>query len=366
MITRKLLFFFCWIYLTNSSVFGQNLEAMEQQLEVSLNALRSAKTDDEILQKNELFKKEMETFLKKEGAFKYKFTKLTTVADLQSEDQLVRIVHWNLEFTDFSYSYAGFVMRWNEDNEQVQLTELVDHREAFEPIPDNVIDAKNWYGALYYKIIPVEYLNEIQYVLLGWDGATTMSNFKVIDVMSFKGNAVKLGSPLFVTHKKTLKRVVFEYSDKSDMALRMDQKRNRIVFDHLSPESPSLSGIFSFYVPDFSYDAYVWDEDHFILKEDVIATNDEGNTRSGTVYVMDPKTLKPKKQNVRLNWINPEGKKSSSDISHVARTEDTETTTVESPEPTIPKKKWWDRRNPDKLSVTTGRYKKNRRKPPKP
>jgi hypothetical protein len=81
---------------------------------------------------------------------------------------------------------------------------------------------------------------------------------------------------------------------------------------------------------------------------------------------MDPKTLKPKKQNVRLNWINPEGKKSSSDISHVARTEDTETTTVESPEPTIPKKKWWDRRNPDKLSVTTGRYKKNRRKPPKP
>ena len=243
MITRKLLFLFCWVYLTNSSVFGQNLEAMEQQLESSLNALRGAKTDEEILQKNELFKKEMETFLKKEGAFKYKFTKLTTVADLQSEDQLVRIVHWNLEFTDFSYGYAGFVMRWNEDNEQVQLTELVDHREAFEPIPDNVIDAKNWYGALYYKISPVEYLNEIQYVLLGWDGATTMSNFKVIDVLSFKGNAVKLGSPLFVTHKKTLKRVVFEYSDKSDMALRMEPPANFSFKSYLELITLKISGL---------------------------------------------------------------------------------------------------------------------------
>jgi S-adenosylmethionine:tRNA-ribosyltransferase-isomerase (queuine synthetase) len=111
----------------------------------------------------------------------------------------------------------------------------------------------------------------------------------------FKGNTAKFGSPLFVNKNKVLKRVVFEFADKSTMSLKMDQKRNRIVFDHLSPETPALTGLYSYYVPDFSYDAYVWEEDRFILNEDVIAINDAEDKES-TIYVMDPKTGKVKKE----------------------------------------------------------------------
>ena len=87
------------------------------------------------------------------------------------------------------------------------------------------------------------------------------------------------------------------------MSLRMDEIRKRIVFDHLSPENPSLNGIRSFYVPDFSYDAYVWNEDRFELYEDVIAINDEKDEKSSEIYVLNPNTGKPKNRNFLWNGL---------------------------------------------------------------
>lgn len=84
---------------------------------------------------------------------------------------------------------------------------------------------------------------------------------------------------------------------------------------------------------------------------------------------MDPKTGKVKKETYKLKWINPEDKQHDGDISHVARTPETENPSEisdQNHETTVPKKKWWDRRNPDNLSVTTGKYRKNRRRPPEP
>jgi hypothetical protein len=128
-----------------------------------------------------------------------------------------------------------------------------------------------------------------------------------------------------------------------------------------------LNGVYSFYVPDFSYDAYVWTEDRFVLQEDVVAINDPTEEGS-TVYVLDPKTGQPRKQSYKLKWVNPEDPNRPGDISHVSRTPESEQleTAEEKPEEVIPKKKWWDRRNPNKLSVTTGKYKPNRRRPPQP
>lgn len=347
---------------------GQNLAELELKLKSRLDQLRAAKSNAEMNKVNALFTKEMGEFLRKDGAYQFEFTQLQSIADLKSEDGLVRIVHWNLEYTDFTYTYAGFILHLDEANESVKVHDLVDVTDPFTLIPEQVIDSKAWYGALYYKIIPVEYNNEMQYVLFGWDGATTSSNFKVIDVLNFKGSSAKFGSPLFVNKNKVLKRVIFEFADKSSMALKMDEKRNRIVFDHLSPETPALTGLYSYYVPDFSYDAFVWEDDRFVLYEDVIAIND-AEDKEATIYVMDPKTGKVKKETYKLKWISPEDKQHEGDISHVARTPETENNTsgaTQDEEPIPTKKHWWDRRNPNNLSVTTGKYRKNRRRPPEP
>ena len=351
-----------------SLVRAQNLAELELQLKTRMDQLRAAKTPNEINKINALFTKEMGVFLRKDGAFQFQFSQLQTIADLKSDDGLLRIVHWNLEYPDFTYSYSGFIMKVEEETENCKVFDLIDVTDPFTLIPEQQIDSKSWYGALYYKIIPIEYNNEIQYVLLGWDGATSSSTFKVIDVLVFKGNAAKFGSPVFVNKNKVSKRVIFEYADKSAMSLQMDEKRDRIVFDHLSPETPALTGIYSYYVPDFSYDSYIWEDDRFVLHEDVIAINKEENTNESSIYVMDPKTGKVKKESYRLKWISPEDKNREGDISHVARTPESETIIEQNDgnENEVPRKRWWDRRNPNNLSVTTGKYRKNRHRPPQP
>jgi hypothetical protein len=344
-----------------------DLAERELLLNTKLEALRAAKTDDDIETLNLEFKNEMASFLKLEGAFTYPISKLKTIALLDSPDKLVRIINWNLEYSDMSYSYCGFVMRWDEDKEELKITELIDKVDPYSAKPTGVIDAKNWYGALYYKIIPIEYNGKIEYTLLGWDGGTTGSNFKIIDVLTFSGNNVKFGSPVFIKKKEVLKRVVFEYSDKSSMSLKYEDKYGRIVFDHLSPESPTLAGVYSFYVPDFSYDAFLWENESWVLNEDVIANNEEEVKKNQTNYVVNEKTGEIKKKKGKDGWINPADPNRKNDIGHVARVPEINTIN-EDDNNAKPKKKlfWRDRRDPNKLSVTTGKYKKKKRRKNKP
>lgn len=345
-----------------NSVFAQaELEEKEIALNRSLLNLRGAKTDSEIDKQNKIFKRELEAFLNLEGAFTYKFKHLKTVAILDSPDKLVRIVNWNLEYSDLSYSYCAFVMRYDEDKETIKLTELIDNVDPYSPRPEGVLDAKNWYGCLYYKMVPYERNNKTEYLLLGWDGGTTGSNFKFLDVLVFSGNNLKLGSPVFKGKNKVTKRVIFEYSDKSVMTLKFEENRKRIVLDHLSPESQSLAGITSYYVPDMSYDSYNYSDEFWVLTEDVVATNGQDKNENREYYAVDEKTGKLEKQKLNDSWINPSDENNSSQTQHVARTPESEAAQQamekENLMPKMKRRKKWDRRNPSGLSVTTGKYK---------
>ncbi len=363
---KKYLFISFLLSAVNLGFSQVDLAERELLLNTKLEALRAAKNDDDIETLNLDFKNEMLSFLKLEGAFTYPISKLKTIALLDSPDKLVRIINWNLEYSDMSYSYCGFVMRWDEDKEELKITELIDKVDPYTAKPTGVIDAKNWYGALYYKIIPIEYNGKIEYTLLGWDGGTTGSNFKIIDVLTFSGNNVKFGSPVFIKKKEVLKRVVFEYSDKSSMSLKYEDKYGRIVFDHLSPESPTLAGVYSFYVPDFSYDAFLWENESWVLNEDVITLNDEEVNKNQTNYVVNEKTGEIKKKKGKDGWINPADPNRKNDIGHVARVP--EINPINEDNTDKPKKKHLrrDRRDPNNLSVTTGKYKKKKRRKNKP
>ena len=359
---RKITLIFLLFAFVNLSYTQVDLSKRELLLNQKLEDLRKAKNDEEVDSLNLIFKNEMLSFLKLEGAFTYPMTKLKTIALLDSPDKLVRIINWNLEYSDMSYSYCAYVMKWDEDKEEVKIIELIDKLDPYTVKPEGVIDAKNWYGALYYKILPIEYNGKTEYTLLGWDGGTSESNFKIIDVLTFVGNTAKLGSPLFKQKNSFSKRVVFEYADKSTMSLKFDEPLNRIVYDHLSPEVPSLKGVYSYYVPDFSYDAFVWEEDSWLLKEDVIAINKPGEDKKTTVFVLDEKTGELKEKKLQNDWVNPADPNKKNDIGHVARTPESEAINLEenNDEPKIRRNRR-DRRNPNGLSVTTGKYKPKKR-----
>jgi hypothetical protein len=246
---------------------------IEKELEILLTSLRNAENNQEKDTRNSLFKKKLFDALENEQAMLFPFTKLNTVGIIDSPDHLVRIFNWNVEQDDFSQKYYCFILRYNERKNEYQRIELEKNTEVMALKPMDILDSKQWYGALYYQIIPFEKGNRDMYTLLGWDGNSSSSNMKIIDVLYFSGNNAKLGSPVFKVGNQTFKRIFYEYSKKSTMSLRWDEKYQRILMDHLSPESPGLAGFYAYYVPDMSYDSFELKSGKWFLKEDVVAVN---------------------------------------------------------------------------------------------
>lgn len=283
----------------------QVMEAHENDLLVLLEDLRASQNNAQKEERNSDFTKALKTVLENKSALNYNFTKLSTVGFIDSPDELVRIVNWNIEQDDKTQRYYGFVLHYDKRKKRYNVTELIEDRYGIKQ-PDNIVTSDKWYGALYYKIIPVKRGSKTIYTVLGWDGNTSMSNIKLVDAMYLTGKTVKFGSPIFKIGKDIKRRLFYEHSEKTTMILKYENNRDRIMMDHLSPESPSMRGYFSFYVPDLSYDALKFEAGKWILHEDVIGINDSYQDDKQVVYVKDPRTGKLKKQVIQREWQNPE------------------------------------------------------------
>lgn len=345
----------------------------EIYLDSLLGNLRSAENDEEKKELNAVFKDELELALNEPSALDYNFTRLQTVGIIDSPDKKVRIVNWNVELDDLSHQYFCYVLYQDDKKDEIRVTELQDISFGMPSQPTDVIDAESWYGALYYKIIPVEKGSRTMYTLLGWDYNSSLSQLKLIDVMYFTSGTVKLGNPIFKMGKETMNRVFFEHSKKSSMYLNYEASRERIMMDHLSPESPALKSFRSYYVPDMSYDAFEYEKNKWILKEDVVGVNDgQLNSYKQEVQVMNEKTGKLETRVVKTNWQNPEDLNAPAGGSeHVAITP--ETAAKESKEnqeekaynPLDDRVDKKDKRDPKNLSTVNGGKKKrfwNRKK----
>lgn len=356
-----------FLILSASAVFaqGSDMQSAEQTLKGLLNELRSAETDGERSEKNKAFKAAMARTLQDPQSLAYPFESLETVGFIDSPDGKMRIVNWNVEKEDFSHDYFCFVLHEEDRKGDYHVTELRDISFGMPMQPTEIIGADEWYGALYYKIIPFEKSGKTQYAVLGWDYYSDASQLRVIDVMYFTGKTLKLGSPVFKVGKETHKRMIYEHSKKASMSLLYEENRHRIIFDHLSPEAPSMVEFKSFYVPDMSYDAFVLEGSKWVLHEDVIGTN-HGNEGDGhqVVYVKNEKTGQVERKEIKAKWINPEDMDAPAGGSeHVAVTPDDiengEVTPEKSNEPQVDKR---DKRDPSTLSYYKDLDKKKRKK----
>lgn len=273
------------------------------ELGALLDVLRAAPDDAAKQSANEAFRKELQKTLAEPTAFTYPFPELKTVGTIDSPDGQVRILSWNVEQDDQSQKYYAFILKRDDRKGIHKVHELKDNSEMLIGRTDEILEADNWYGALYYQIIPTERNNKTYYIVLGWDGNTMSSNIKLIDVLAFTGNNVRLGAPIFKLKDELRKRIYFEHSEKSVMSLRWDEPQQRILFDHLSPETANLEGFYEYYVPDMSYDALEQQGNRWVLLEDVIGLNKA--PESIHLSHIDEKTGEVKEEDVDNTWIDP-------------------------------------------------------------
>lgn len=263
--------------------FSDQLIQAEDSLKYYLDSVRTSKADKRKYYWNTKFRKKLESTLEMSGAFEYPFDKLKSIGKMTSPDNYFRLFNWNVENTDVSQNYFGYVLVPTAKREKV--IELQDRSAGIEKPESQALNNQRWYGCLYYKIVPMGKNHE--YTLLGFDMNSRASKKRIIEIMSFSGNKVNFGSGIFDYNDKTMrKRVVFEYSAEVQMALRYEEGLKRIVFDHLSPISQDAEGLYEFYVPDGSYDALVLEGGRWIFKPDIDARGEKNKLDK---FYNDPK-----------------------------------------------------------------------------
>ncbi|MGZ3813056.1 MAG: hypothetical protein ACXVB0_05970 [Mucilaginibacter sp.] len=228
--------------------------------------------------------------LKVPHSFNFPFDSVKSVSILNSPDNRFRIITWHLAYDDGSYRFYGTIQINTGD--KLQMYPLVDYSPYIKNAEDTVTDNTKWFGAQYYKIVPVYTNQNPYYVLLGWKGNTVKSTKKVIEVLSFnKDGRPVLGQSVFDGNGKTRKRIVFEYTRQASMLLKYETEQHLIVFDNLVPPDKKQKGKFELYGPDLSYNGYRFKNGRWEFVDNLDMRNTPDNH--------DADYIDPKKQAVK-------------------------------------------------------------------
>ncbi len=214
-------------------------------------------------------------YVRSDTVYQHSFTDLRYLGQITSPDSLLKIVTWNLVLSNGKGKYFCFFIRKMQDGKKNMIYSLTKDYSEAPVLADTTYSVTDWYGALYYALSPCVVNDRRCWVMLGIDYGNPMVTRKIIEVLSFTGDdSIVLGRKWFVSDTLVKYRVVFEYASTATMSLRFKSEKS-IVFDHLVPFLPSQKDDHQYYGPDYSYDAYTFENGFWNLKINVDARNKE-------------------------------------------------------------------------------------------
>jgi hypothetical protein len=257
----------------NNSLFAE----YEDTLKVMAHQIMNAETEAGKRIANTEFITNLTEVLQYEKSFKFPFDSLPTIARIFSPDNTFRIFNWLIKKDNGNYEYFGIVHYHNKKRKRYEIIHLVDNSANIRNAEQEDLDAKNWYGGLYYQIAYIKKAGLKYYTLLAWDGNDGYSTKKIMDVMYFSGkNKIKFGLPIFKKNKKeSQKRVIIEYDAKTSVSVRYQEKEKRIVFNHLVPPKKDLEGLKEYYIPEGTFNSYQYKKGKWWLEQDIDIRNQQ-------------------------------------------------------------------------------------------
>ncbi len=228
--------------------------------------------------------------LKLNNSFYYHFDSLETVSTVYPPDSSFRILTWQLVLPKGQFRYYG-VMQLKSS--KMKIYPLHDLSDTMQYHTQQQTTNDNWYGALYYNVIqqqvglPAGQAGKQNiYTLFGFEAADYITRRKVVEILTFSQTGKpQFGAPLFhfkydSTHIKlldTMSRFFIEYKYKAPTVLNYDRQMQMIVFDHVAPQNEKAKGATFTYVPDGTYEGFLWTKDHWQWVEKVFTFSIDEN-----------------------------------------------------------------------------------------
>jgi hypothetical protein len=258
--------------LTKSQI---STDEMSASLEKLYGRLLSVSEDSVRLRINDSIKFYVDSYVASERIFTHTFSNLKYLGQITSSDSVIKIVTWNLVLRNEPGRYFCYFIRKSPEggaNYIYYMTHLNDDKQIR---ADTVYSQTDWYGALYYDIRPFYNENRKCWVLLGISYSNSMLTRKIIEVLNFdQENKLILGRKWFDSGKSVNFRHILEYSASAVISLRF-RSNNLIVFDHLVQLPPSGFDDRLYYGPDYSYDAYIYNNGVWSLSINIDARNNQ-------------------------------------------------------------------------------------------
>ena len=248
-----------------------SIRQAEDSLAALVKQINTSTTDTARLRFNRFFGETLRQALNLQESENYPFDSLKSLNKVISPDRHFRIFQWNLPGTDGRPRYYGFIRIMGRAEPLV--IRLTDGSDSIEGADTVLVDAGHWYGALYYKIIPVDLPDGRKaYTCLGWAAKTPALNQKVIEVITFDTQENPIfGLKIFQGYGPGGQaRIIFRYAPTTSMSLKYDRAKFEvkkgwnakkrsfetstvdeeiILFDHLVPMDPQLEGQYQYYTP---------------------------------------------------------------------------------------------------------------------
>jgi hypothetical protein len=246
----------------------------EDTLKVIGPKILQAETDSARTANNEIFTLLLREALHLPNSFYYPFNDLKNLSVRKSGDNVVKTYTWTQsQIGGTDYFFFGFIQIFDKKKKLTTTIELEDKHEEIQQPETQILDAKNWYGAIYYQLLTHKYKKKTIYTTIGWHGNDRKSTKKVIDIITLNNNKISFGSPVFQSGNKTQIRMIYEFNAQAVMSLKYEDRMKMIVMDHLSPPSPSLARQMDSYGPDFSYDGFQFKKGKWLFHQDIDVKN---------------------------------------------------------------------------------------------
>ncbi|MDR1542877.1 MAG: hypothetical protein LBS50_00410 [Prevotellaceae bacterium] len=247
------------------NIFAQNNDF--QKINSFFEKIIKEKNDSAKQNLNDSIKLCIERILSEENSFLIDFQAVEYVGRIVSPDNFFNLITWNIPMSN-KMLFSGFIQR--NDGKIFELKQSPKNEKPSEYQPVNL---ENWYGALYYKIVPFKQEKRTVYALAAWCRYQNDTQIKLLDVLDFQQDTPIFGLPVFENGNALKFRAVFEYDFQSAMYLDYNARKKRFEFDHLSPMRLTDNNEVSTFGVDMSVDAYRLKGGKWLLMEDLKVKN---------------------------------------------------------------------------------------------
>ncbi|MDR2916851.1 MAG: hypothetical protein LBV74_18815 [Tannerella sp.] len=259
--------------------------------------IRETRDDSLAILKNRQIEEALAQMLISPSAYKYPFDSLRMIGRIYAPRKKFRIFNWNHAKRDGTHQHFALIVLPGKKGQPNKVFRLTDMSDSIKRPDQQVLGAGEWFGALYYRIIPRRKGKDkkVYYTLLGLDMNNLQTKKKVIEILSFGENGeLQLGAPVIELNDWIKHRVIFEFSAKQSMYLEYNRLKRRMEFDHLAPLMPYLVGEYEYYEPDLFRDGLKFRRGHW--KHYKTIQKPPKNKTPGKRNLPKPPKLKPPKK----------------------------------------------------------------------